>query len=378
MTVAMSKYLNRLFKRIGTNKDEKTATNPTHCGWTGLVMSMIVVASAMSLSSCSKDSADEPFKPIDKRTVLLLTSEGVIYNQNFEQVMQLPYCTFASQIISEGDDYFVSGTYEKNGNAKVGYWKNGKWNTLHVDFIEDVDHWIYGIGKWDYYIYLLDYPNVLKNSGIFPIEGGERFAPAAQALAVSEGKCYVVGANQVDEDGFIFMPVLYTEHKGRYTAEFLPVPPGTESGECNSVYAYDVVHTLIGGSVDDRPVVWNDKQLQILPLTHFDESRPYAGKVCSVTVCDGHIYAAGDEAIESGGRVATLWRDNEIIHLLHDPTCDLSEAIEVMAYGNDVYVVTLEHGIDADGESTTTSVLWRNGEIVKVYPGLRVKDFTVL
>lgn len=374
----MKEYIIRLSDRLRSNKETKAAARFVHHGWAAWVMSMIVVASAMSLSSCSKDSADEPFKPIDKRTVLLLTSEGVIYNQNFEQVMQLPYCTFASQIISEGNDYFVSGTYEKNGNAKVGYWKNGKWNTLHVDFIEDVDHWIYGIGKWDYYIYLLDYPNVLKNSGIFPIEDGEHFAPAAQALAVSEGKCYVVGANQVDEDGFIFMPVLYTEHKGRYTAEFLPVPPGTESGECNSVYAYDVVHTLIGGSVDDRPVVWNDKQLQILPLTHFDESDPYAGTVHSVTVCDGHIYAAGDEAIESGGRVATLWRDNEIIHLLHDPTCDLSEAIEVMAYGNDVYVVTLEHGIDADGESTTTSVLWRNGEIVKVYPGLRVKDFTVL
>ena len=374
----MKGYIIRLSDRLRSNKEAKAAARFVHHGWAAWVMSMIVVASAMSLSSCSKDSADEPFKPIDKRTVLLLTSEGVIYNQNFEQVMQLPYCTFASQIISEGDDYFVSGTYEKNGNAKVGYWKNGKWNTLHVDFIEDVDHWIYGIGKWDYYIYLLDYPNVLKNSGIFPIEDGEHFAPAAQALAVSEGKCYVVGANQVDEDGFIFMPVLYTEHKGRYTAEFLPVPPGTESGECNSVYAYDVVHTLIGGSVDDRPVVWNDKQLQILPLTHFDESRPYAGAVRSVTVCGGHIYAAGDEAIESGGRVATLWRDNEIIHLTHDPTCDLSEAIEVMAYGNDVYVVTLEHGIDADGESTTTLVLWRNGEIVKVYPGLRVKDFTVL
>ena len=97
------------------------------------------------LSSCEHDEPVNPIKPLDQRTVLLMTPSGEIYDQNGEFVTQLPNCTFAAEIISDGDDYFVSGVQSK---GRVGYWKNGKWNTLHVDFIDDVDHWTYGIGKW--------------------------------------------------------------------------------------------------------------------------------------------------------------------------------------------------------------------------------------
>lgn len=328
------------------------------------------------LTACHKDEPS-PFKPVEERTVLLLTNSGQIYNQDYEQVMKLPYCTFASQIISDGDDYFVSGTYEKGDKDRVGYWKNGKWNTLHVDFIDDVNHWIYGIGKWDYYIYLFDYPNLLRNSGIFPLEDGEHFAPAEQALAVTEGKCYVVGSIQMDDEGFIFMPVLYSEHKGKYLAERLPVPEGTVSGDCNSVYAYDKVHTLIGGSIDDRPVLWHDKQLIILPLKYSHESNIYYGEVKSVTVSNGHIYAVGNEANEQGDKVATMWCDNEVTQLVQD-TETTSVAVEVMSYENDVYVITLEFTTNDAGEAVTNTLLWMNGKLIKVFPGLETKSFTVL
>ena len=119
------------------------------------------------LSSCHHDEPGNPFKPLDKRTVLVLSTDGEIFDQHGELVTQLPNCTFANEIIADGNDYFVSGVQSKD---RVGYWKNGKWSTLHIDFIDDVDHRTYGIGKWDYYIFLLDIPNVLKNSGIFPLE----------------------------------------------------------------------------------------------------------------------------------------------------------------------------------------------------------------
>lgn len=343
-----------------------------------LLTSLILIATMVLLASCSKDKADEPFKPVDRRTVLLLTEEGYIYNQNYEQVAQLPHCTYASQIISDGSDYFVSGTYENGNKVRVGYWKNGKWTTLHVDFIDDVDHWIYGIGKWDYYLYLLDHPNVLKNSGIFPIVNGGKFAPAAQALAVSQGKCYVVGGLQTDEDGFIFMPVICNERNGKFVPEFLPVPAGTEMGFCNCIYAYNVTHTIIGGNIDDRPVLWIDKQLNILPLTYLGTNSAYFGEVRSVTECSGHIYAVGDESKEGGDRVATLWLDNEIHHLVHSESTEWSTAVEVMSYGSDVYVVTLEYGTDEAGEAVASTVLWMNGEFVKFYPGLKTKSFTVI
>ena len=344
------------------------------------VMTMLI-AMLVGLASCSKDTADEPFKPLERRTVLLLTNEGVIYDQNYEQVTQLPHCTYASQIITEGNDYFVSGTYENGSKVRVGYWKNGRWNTLHVDFIDDVDHWIYGIGKWDCYIYLLDHPNVLKNSGIFPIENGADFAPAEQALAVSEGKCYVVGGKVTDEDGMHTLPVLYTERKGRYAAQVLPLPDGSQWGCCTSVYAYDEVHTLIGGWIDNfRPVVWHDKQLRLLPLTQ-PINGIYSGEVRSVTTADGHIYAVGNEVNEHGEKVATMWCDDQIQHLQHlqqDAEAYWSMAVEVMNYGGDIYVVTVEYGFNADGETVPVTVLWLNGEYVKSYPGLQVQSFTVI
>ena len=129
-----------------------------------LFYQFLAIGALFLLSSCEHDDPVSPIKPLEQRTVLLLTSEGYIYDQSGKKIMELPNCEEGSEIISDGDDYFVSGKTTKD---RVGYWKNGKWNTLHVDFIDDVDHWTYGIGKWDYYIYLLDIPNVLKNSGIF-------------------------------------------------------------------------------------------------------------------------------------------------------------------------------------------------------------------
>ena len=94
----------------------------------------------------------------------------------------------------------------------MGYWKNGKWNTLHVDFIIDVDHRTVGIAKWDYNIYLLDYPNVLRNSGIFRLLDSENFTPAMHGISVSEGECCVVGTDNmpIGDFDFKFLPVLYT------------------------------------------------------------------------------------------------------------------------------------------------------------------------
>ena len=215
----------------------------------------IVQAVLLLATSCQHDEPDNWIKPEGERTVLFLTPQGQIYDQDQELVTTLPHCSYANQIISDKGDYFVSGIHEQE---KEGYWKNGKWNTLHVDFIDDLNHWINGMAKWDYYIYLLDYPNVLKNSGIFPLEDAKRFLPAKQALDVSEGECYVVGHKLTDDSHGEYLPVLYTEHKGKYTYEMLPVFDKAIRGECTSVYAYNRNHCLIGGSINGWPVIWVD------------------------------------------------------------------------------------------------------------------------
>ena len=334
--------------------------------------SLITVITVLSLSSCEHDDPVNPIKPLEDRTVLVLNFNGDIYDQNGELVAQLPNCTQAFEIISDGGDYFVSGIQSQD---RVGYWKNGKWNTLHVDFIDDVDHIIYGIGKWDYYIYLLDIPNVLKNSGIFRLENCHDFMPANHGLAVSEGKCYVIGYGFGDQAGFVqYQPVLYTNYK----KEFLPMPEGAETGECHAIYAYDSDHTIIGGMIDAMPAVWVDKEYEIYPVTYPRETlgdEYLIGRIQSVTKCNGHIYAAGFEFDYDKAYYATLWTDGVPVHYLSGWECSNSQFLQIQSYGDDVYMLTIEYNDETD-ESRTH--LWMNGRIIKTYNNIQPSSFTIL
>ena len=327
---------------------------------------------ALLLMGCKHDEPASPYKPLDQRRVLVLSTSGEIYDHSGKKIKQLPNCTFAAEIIADGDDYFVSGVESR---GRVGYWKNGKWNTLHVDFIEDVDHWTYGIGKWDYYIFLLDIPNVLKNSGIFPLENCHDFIPATHALRVSEGKCYVIG-NGFDENDekAHYKPVLYTNYK----KEFLPMPDGVVSGECRAIYAYDRDHTILGGVIGRQPAVWIDKQYQIYETSthqYLDGYTPL-GSIEAVTRNADHIYAAGWELTESGDNCATVWIDGSRVHYL-SPEADgtSSRAVDIYAYDNDIYLLTCEYNkvIDKD-----IFYLWLNGNIIMSYYDIQAIGFTVL
>ena len=335
---------------------------------------VLAIGTLMLVASCSHDEPGSPFKPLEERRVLVLNYDGEIYDQHGEMVMQLPNCTYAAEIISDGDDYFVSGVQSKD---RVGYWKNGKWNTLHVDFIDDVDHWTFGMGKWDYYIFLLDLPSVLKNSGIFPLENCHDFIPADHGLSVSEGKCYVVGSGfedgDTDEDSY-YKPILYTNYK----KEYLPMPQDVATGECHAIYSYDRDHTIIGGFIGRMPAVWVDKQYHIYetskPLS-FDDHTPY-GRIDAITLCDGHIYGAGWERDESNHLVATVWKDGIPVNYCSGETgVASSQAIEIYTYDKDLYVLTSEYNSELDYDIT---YLWLNGEIIMSYSGISATGFTVL
>lgn len=61
------------------------------------------------LAACEHDDPVNPIKAREERTVLLLSSEGHIYDQTGTIIKELPNCEEALEIISDGDDYFVSG-----------------------------------------------------------------------------------------------------------------------------------------------------------------------------------------------------------------------------------------------------------------------------
>ncbi|MBR5171674.1 MAG: hypothetical protein IKW85_14095 [Muribaculaceae bacterium] len=336
---------------------------------------LLSICAVTLLSSCEHDEPINPIKPLEDRTVLVLTSYGEIFDQTGKLVKELPNCTFASEIIAEGDDYFVAGVSSKE---RVGYWKNGKWNTLHVDFIEDVDHWIYGIGKWDSYIYLLDLPNVLKNSGIFPLKDSEFFIPPDHGLVVSEGKCYVIGYEPTNVEN-VFRPILYNYHKGYYEKEYLPLPPGYITGECRTIYASNGDHTVIGGIVGREPAVWVDKQCQIYQVSFpelLEEGYYPVGRIECITECNGHVYAAGFEYNADRELIATVWIDGIPQHYQYNPDCDgSSQAIGIRSYGDDVYVLTTEFD---PIENDLLTHLWLNGKIIMSYHGIQPAGFAVL
>lgn len=333
-----------------------------------------LAALVVTLTACQHDAPSSGVKPVEERTILALDDDGNIYNIHGNLVKTLPDCDVATQIITDGDDYFVSGIHSK---SKVGYWKNGKWNTLHVDFIDDVDHWIFGIAKWDYNIYLLDYPCVLRNSGIFRLEDAENFSPAKDGLSVSEGNCFVVGL--VGEPGEDYpttiRPVIYKEVKGVYKRFDMPLPEGAQQGSCNAICAYDRVHYVAGGVTQGQATMWEDDKVYTLPgvARHDTPPGPYnmITNVEMVARGGGHIYAAGVEYVNDMS-TSILWTDGVPRKLAYNTTdTDIeSQALDLVTYGNDVYVLTTEspHVAVGDQHVPTTSVIWLNGDVLAVLP----------
>lgn len=364
-------YLTNFFCTFATNLGNMRTFN---INWL-LVFSVLVL-----LSSCDKDEIK--VKRRGERQIYVLTSEGHIYDLMGDRIMELPDCEYASEIISDGDDYFVSG---KSTKDKVGYWKNGKWNTLHIDFIDNVSHETQGIAKWDYYIYLFDYPYILKNSGIFPIEDCEDFNTSGQCIAVSNGKCYLAGMEY--HHGEPNDAVLYYESKGRYAKAILPKPSPDVSGHATNIYAYDTDHTIVGGHVGTEPCIWVDKELQVLPRTLNPQPYEYdlpLGHVSSTTYLNGHIYACGYEDDEDHNMRAVLWVDGvpQQIHSGRQEKVLFSFAEELMAYGDDLYMLSFEcYEYKLPNGETDTSLdifIWMNDRIIAKYDHIDIVNFTVV
>lgn len=343
------------------------------------IYNILIASVLLVLTSCQHDEPRPKFKPVEERKVLLLTSEGHIYDQTGERIMELPNCEYASEIIADGDDYFVSG---KTTKERVGYWKNGKWNTLHVDFLEDVEHETQGIGKWESYIFLFDYPNILRNSGIFPLVDSEIFESSGECMAVSEGKCYVVGREYHRENGR-FEAVIYYEQKGRYVKEILPKPSDDVNSAAYTAFAWEGTHTVVGGRVGEEPCVWIDKQLQVLPRTydvHDDTGLelPMA-VISSVTCINNHVYAVGSENDYDGNEVATMWVDGVPRHLLSgDKGVYWSWLFEINSYGEDWYALSIEMAKVTENDTKVTILLWYNGAVIARYRNIDIVNFAVV
>ena len=99
------------------------------------------------------------------------------------------------------------------------------------------------------------------------------------------------------------------------------------------------------------------------------------GSVRSVTMCNGHIYAAGFEYNYEDMLMATMWTDGVPAHYMSGLECTSSQALSILSYGDDVYMITEEYNEVTDEVRTH---LWMNGKLIKTYHGIQSSDFTVL
>jgi hypothetical protein len=143
----------------------------------------------------------------------------------------------------------------------------------------------------------------------------------------------------------------------------------------------------VGGHVGTEPCIWVDKELQVLPRTL--DPPPYEydlplGHVTSTTYLNGHIYACGYEDDEDHNMRAVLWVDGvpQHIHSGRQEKVLFSSAEELMAYGDDLYMLSLEcYEYKLPNGETDTSIdffIWMNDRIIAKYDHIDIVNFTVV
>ena len=73
--------------------------------------------------------------------------------------------------------------------------------------------------------------------------------------------------------------------------------------------------------------------------------------------------------------LATLWTDGVPEHFLSGWECTSSQSVEVLSYGDDVYLLTKEYNNETDRSRTH---LWMNGRLIRTYEDISPSGFTIL
>ena len=104
----------------------------------------------------------------------------------------------------------------------------------------------------------------------------------------------------------------------------------------------------------------------------------------STTYLNGHIYACGYEDDEDHNMRAVLWVDGvpQQIHSGRQEKVLFSFAEELMAYGDDLYMLSFEcYEYKLPNGETDTSLdifIWMNDRIIAKYNHIDIVNFTVV
>ncbi len=321
------------------------------------------------LTACGDDepSKGQPIqvKPESERTILVMDTRGNLYNADGEVVQQASATLVSpSQIIPYAQDYYMAGS--SVSQAGIGYWKNGSW--VRVADAPQGYRGTAGISKLFDDIFLLvnceSGVRVYKNGT--PIQLTSSSGDGGFDITASGSHVYVSGASSDTE------AVLWTDGE----RHVLPTSSGTQHAVGYCVYA-NGTHTLVGGNMDNTPVVWIDKALYTLPLADGFT----AGVVHDVAEQGGKVYSVGHRVAQGGLKQATVWIEGQARSYATSSAGTVwSDALGLQFYSQDFYVLTVDYD-DTDGDGANrkiTSHVWLNGQRKYSLPGVNAAGFVVI
>lgn len=324
------------------------------------------------LTACGDDEPNKgqpiQVKPESERTILVMDTRGNLYNTDGEVVLSANQTLVSpSQIIPFAQDYYMAGTSQPS--AGIGYWKNGSWTR-----VADAPQGYLGtagISKLFDDIYLLvnceSGVRVYKNGT--PIQLTTSRGDGGLHITASGSHVYVCGSSSGTGSAEALMWTDGERH-------VLPTSRGTQRAVGYCVYA-NGTHTLVGGNMDNTPVVWIDKALYKLPLADGFT----AGVVYDVAEQGGKVYSVGHRVSQGGLKQATVWIEGQArSYATSNSGTVWSDALGLQFYSQDFYVLTVDYD-DTDGDGANrkiTSHVWLNGQRKCSLPGVSAAGFVVI
>ncbi len=345
---------------------------------------LAIAALAAIMGACGSDEPKPSINDDDvvhvkeeaDRTVLIGTEDGKVYNMKDGSVYSpLTGCEWVNNMAMHGEDYYVAGYGSTLGGF---YWHNGEPVSLDVAI-----HETYDIARsYDHVYVLADAGEV--GYGVY--RDGTLVAQTSEAqlsaLAVYADKFYAVGSKRET------VPALFTNNgvvelsNGGYPTVATSIDLVANSQNVTHYIAGYHSQTVDGVALR-IPCLWRNGTLSTLPLNFTDSEKnrnTYRSGMANDVAHSGQIIYTVGYRTDGHNHRATVWitstSDDDQVRTYWQADGNVeAQAVRVLVYGSDIYVMTLEHNLDTDAWCTR---VWMNHTLKGTVNGIIGNAFVVI
>lgn len=332
---------------------------------------LTIAALAALLGACGSDepkpstSDDDVVRVKDEadRTVLIGADDGKLYNMQGGSVYAtLPGCNQITAMAMHGENYYATGV---TADGTLTYWANGRAVSLNttgstVDIVR-VHNDIYVLGS-NGTLYVGDAPATTLDQGN-PIAIVRDARGYGVACNTDEGITYKIGSTTSST----------SQYNVRATgADLLATAAATTFNISGYIYQ------MVNGQEMHLPCLWlnGSAEATTLDINYTEReqnNRTYtSGQVMDVAHNNQSIIAVGSRS-NATTQVATVWigsasTDTDDVKTYWQADGNVTaEARQVLVYGGDIYVMTVEHNHDTGTHCTR---IWMNHQLKGTVAGI--------